>query len=308
MKSVHSIIIGQGVAGTIVALELAKRNADFIVIDDERANTASTVAGAVLNNYNVRKRASNLSDKQNFDRAIEYYRSIDQQYGVCKLSCKQLLLLDDQSESVIFPSNSSNNVIIDEPLYILNARTWLDFFKTMFIESERYQKETFNINHLVKKHNKYIWGNYAAERIYICNGAAGRLDAILESAKWVKNKGDALIVRIPELSSQYIYQYRDLRLVPLKDDIFWLGTQHKWDFDTLTPDNVWAEHQVSLLQKILNLPFEILEHLYAERPTTSGQKPIIRSISPGIEVINGLGSKGFMRAATLIPDFVASHF
>ena len=49
MKKVDYIIVGQGLAGTILAQSLLKKNKSFVVIDDATLSCASKVAAGLYN-------------------------------------------------------------------------------------------------------------------------------------------------------------------------------------------------------------------------------------------------------------------
>src|SRR6218665_3163067 len=49
------LVIGAGIAGTLISYELIQRNKSVVVIDNTAAINASTVAGAILNPVNIKQ-------------------------------------------------------------------------------------------------------------------------------------------------------------------------------------------------------------------------------------------------------------
>ena len=45
------------------------------------------------------------------------------------------------------------------------------------------------------------------------------------------NKGEAVLVKINDLSAGHIYQKKVSNLVPWKDNVFWLGSSYLWEFE-----------------------------------------------------------------------------
>jgi len=111
---------------------------------------------------------------------------------------------------------------------------------------------------------------------------------------FTRNRGEALLLHIPGLSGQAIYHSK-LRLVPRGDDLFWCGSNYQWNYTSLEPDAAWRKNTIAELQRWLKLPFEVVDHIVAERPTTAGQVPLIglHPGKPSAGILNGLGTRGF---------------
>lgn len=309
MKQVEVIIIGQGIAGTIAAIELLKKKIDFIIVDEGHAHTASFTAGAVLNNYHLRQDRPIHRYQQTFEKAIGYYIALEKELGIPLIESKPIIQLSQHGTKKLVHWHIPYRQVTEGYTYFLNARYLLSHMRDLLDQKGRLVEAHWSLQDTTADEAGVVWNRYQARYLVLCEGAAARNNPVLASQKWNKNKGDALILSIPGLDQGYIYQLGEQRLVPLGNEQFWLGTQHIWEFDELEADRHWAEIQLEQLGKVLALPFEPMAHLYAERPTTPGQEPILRFIDEydRVAVINGLGSKGFIRAATLIPDFIQNE-
>jgi hypothetical protein len=123
--------------------------------------------------------------------------------------------------------------------------------------------------------------------------ATGAVDPSLATGI-IPNKGEALIVRMPEWTLPVIIK-EEVFIVPLQEkDIFWIGSYYQpW------PDNPFpsAEGKAQLLQSIRKIyrgELEILNHLSGVRPTVDDRRPLIGS-RPGHHgqyIFNGMGTKG----------------
>jgi glycine/D-amino acid oxidase-like deaminating enzyme len=103
-----------------------------------------------------------------------------------------------------------------------------------------------------------------------------------------------LLVDIPALDISYIY-HQQLRLVPAHEGLFWCGSNYRWDYNDLLPDQLWRQYATAVLNKWLRLPYTIIDHIVAERPTTAGQAPVVmlHPEIPSVAMLNGLGTRGF---------------
>jgi hypothetical protein len=90
----------------------------------------------------------------------------------------------------------------------------------------------------------------------------------------IPNKGEALIVRLPEWKIPLILK-DEVFIVPLYEDVYWIGSYYQpWPTDPYPS----AEGKHQLLQSLAQLypgPVEILEHLSGVRPTVDDRRPII---------------------------------
>lgn len=309
MKQVEVIIVGQGIAGTVTAIELLRKNINFIIVDEGQGHTASFTAGAVLNNYHLRQDRPIHQHQKTFEKAIGYYVTLEKELEIPLIEDKPIIRLSQHGTKKLAHWHIPYQQVTEGYTYFLNARYLLGHLRELLDRKEKLVEARWSFQDTTMDKAGIIWNGYHARYLVLCEGAAARNNPMLVSQNWNKNKGDALILSIPGLDQGYIYQLGEQRLVPLGDEQFWLGTQHIWEFDELEADRHWAEIQLEQLGKMLALPFEPIAHLYAERPTTPGQEPILRFIDEHgrIAVINGLGSKGFIRAATLIPDFIQNE-
>ena len=103
-----------------------------------------------------------------------------------------------------------------------------------------------------------------------------------------------------------------MTIVPLHDteggdkDLYWVGATNAWTFDNDLPNEATKELIINELNSTISLPFEVVAHRAAVRPTVKDRRPFIGCASqqqPNVYIFNGFGTKG----ASLVP-FWASHF
>jgi glycine/D-amino acid oxidase-like deaminating enzyme len=107
------------------------------------------------------------------------------------------------------------------------------------------------------------------------------------------SKGEVLILRIPDYKPSANVK-RKFFLAPWKDDLFWFGAIDGWHFTDDKPSakgfKILSDHAA----KMIKIPFQIIDHLAAIRPTIKDRRPVIGR-HPEYERIflfNGLGTKG----------------
>ena len=136
-----------------------------------------------------------------------------------------------------------------------------------------------------------------AKKVICCEGAAGTNNPYFSLLPFSLNKGEVIIARIPGLPHTHIYQ-QAFKIIPLKDDLFWIGSSFEWKYDGVQPTVAFREKVKAALTYWLKLPYEIIDHWAAERPSPIDYKPFVgvhpRYLSIGI--LNGMGTKGFLQA------------
>lgn len=307
------LIVGQGIAGSILALSLQDLSIPFWIINNESFLAASLTSGATLNYFNFRKETAPEYKKEEWENAIQYYQAVEAKWQTSFISSKPIVELVEDPQFPSLPSWQLFEKRIIKTSYFLDARKMILHARKLCQEQNLYQEGKFNYEEL-KIESEYIsWQGKIFSAVIFCEGVQARNNPFAQSFPWVKNKGDVLLLSIPDLDETKIYQTPLHRLLPLGNQVFWLGSQHVWQFEEVQPDYDWAQKQLKYLQQNLKLPFTLLEHKVAERPTTAGQKMIVQFLEnqKRIGIINGLGSKGWIRAANVIPQFakeIAQHF
>jgi len=310
-----TLIVGQGVAGTLLADALVERAEPVTVADDGRAGSASQAALGLIAPIGGRRwtRAGPL--EQLLPAARE---------GLNRLQCRTggsfqweapLLRLftsdrDRQAAtarlfqpawrpylgSVVAPGASTGSggvwirgsrVVAVEEL-LAAARDWL-------VRTGRFRGSRVDLGSLRFRAGGLIWGEAAFRRVVFCQGAWSEGNPWAPPGVLVGLKGEVLEGRWPGLDPRPVSS--GATLVPLGRDRFRLGATYERGDGAAVP----SEGGRRWLQSRLG------EHPGAEAARITGHKAGIRPVSPDgmplagphpddhrIWLFNGLGSKGLL--------------
>lgn len=326
------LIIGQGIAGTLLSYELWKQNISFLVYDEPKTlSKASEVAGAVINPVNVNKWTM-VEDYECFtSAAVEMYREMEQTLDSSLLQEMDMLVFHKNEEElqhfnaqqILFPKHihqpaaSENNLARHffryshalgkvSPVWRLQSKLLLKLWSAFLEQKGLLKREHFNWAACQPGPLNVKYGDVYAEKVICCDGSAAIHNPFSCHLPFTRNRGDALMIDAPELPPTHIYQ-NGVRLVPTGDGMFWCGSNYRWQYDNLLPDEGWRCQTEATLRQWLKLPFSIESHLVAERPTTAGQQFLVGTIStvPSVAVFNGLGTKGFSCGPALARELCA---
>ena len=93
MKSVDYIIVGQGLAGTLLTHDLLEKKQSVLIIDKPHAAMASKVAAGLFNPVGVKRCIRSWRVDDFLPIAIERYKSLEEKLGTTFLNIKPIFRL-----------------------------------------------------------------------------------------------------------------------------------------------------------------------------------------------------------------------
>lgn len=320
---VDYIIVGQGIAGTLLSYELYRSGKRFIVVDNGNDANASLTAAAIINPLAGKHWRLSANGTATIEKAISTYRALEHLLGVevlhhrplCiffksleeRISFEQQALQASDYLSIISSEDTKlqnffsdeNGIGFVQQVWQVDAERLLTVWRNFLITHSSYLTESFALDRLVVENDFVRYDGIIADKIIFCEGAKAAENPFTSHLPFIKNRGEALLLRIPDLPTDSVY-HRDFRLAPFNDNLFWYGSNYKWQFDNLQLDDIWKNDALFSLSTWLKLPYELVEYKVAERPTTAGQK-IFAELHPEYKTIayfNGLGTRGFSAGPT----------
>jgi len=321
---VDYLIIGQGLCGTWLSWFLAKENKSFIVIDQNEPTTPSKVSAGIINPVTGRRMVKVWMAEQVLSFARHAYNEIGSFLGLTAISQKniidffpnaqrRLVFLDriDEGDEYLssFSEQNKFNSLFHYDLgcgeirhsYIAHLEILLSAWQQQLRDNNQFLEENFEVEKLVIKQDLIVYKQIEAEKIIFCNGLKSLETVFFEHLPFAPNKGEALIVEIPELPQDHIYK-KGFLLAPLHErNIFWMGSNYQWSFPHPHPSKEFYDQAEYHLKMWLKIPFKILEHKAALRPATLERRPFV-GLHPHqkeVGILNGMGTKG----CTLAPFF-----
>lgn len=309
------LIIGQGIAGTLLSAELLRQGKSVMVIDKPTAQQTSLVAAAVINPLIGKHWAPARDAAVSIPIALDTYRRLEQTLQAAFLYEQSLLVsfrTEEERNTYLRQVNAHNPytslISADEilpagihapvgkiaPVYTIDAALLLQKWRQHLESKLSFRQEYVDTDALILQEHTVIYKDIRAGQLVWCEGAAGRTNPFFPDRAFTTNRGDALLLSIPGLSRDFLYQ-KGLRLVPRGKDLFWCGSNYTWEYTNLLPDLSWQQETLTRLKDWLHLPLELVQHQVAERPTTAGQVPILDQHQQygNIFFFNGLGTRGF---------------
>jgi len=194
--------------------------------------------------------------------------------------------------------------------HVIDSGTLLDKWRANLKSRDLLIEEYFEVGQLSISEESVLYQDIRAKKIIFCDGANAAASPYFSLLPFSFNKGEALIVRIPDLSPVLIYKHL-LKLIPVGEDLFWFGASFEWKYPDVGPTNAFRQKAENILFHWLKLPYTIEAHLAGERPSTVDYRPFVglHPQVPEVGIFNGMGTKGYLQApyfATQITDYLVN--
>lgn len=308
------IIVGQGLAGSCLALQLIKQKKKILVVDVFTENTATQVAAGLFNPITGRNMLKTWKADELFPYLHAFYTEAEQLTGEQFFNPMPLyrpfVSVEEQNEWMGKSINEELKAYL-EKVYItptqphevhnpfgglmlkqcgyLHTTKFTQAVRSYIRHSGQVLEEIFDEAELML-HAEYVaYKKYRAHKIIFCQGI-GALQGKLFSWLPIRSlKGETLTIKA-QTEVSVIYN-RGVYVVP---GLWRVGaTYQKQDTTQATTENARAELEAKL-SELISFPYEITAQTWGMRPTTPDRKPILGAHPEHERVIvfNGLGTKG----------------
>ncbi|NOZ51541.1 MAG: FAD-dependent oxidoreductase [Gammaproteobacteria bacterium] len=323
------LIVGQGLAGSLLAWELIERGQRILIIDNENANSASRIAAGIINPITGQRLVKSWHVDALLPTALNCYQILEnkfarrfyQQRRMLRLfrSEKQLALWQQRRHDLSydpylgekFSTGTFGDKLVDplggfEQLQtgFLMVRELLDALKQFFISRQCFHAASIDYEAIDCEGELVKWGGFQAQRIIFCEGFNAKANPWFKTLPYQPSKGEVITLTTDVNLPQYIINDGHW-LVPLIDNVYRVGATYSWDvLNSTATEEGRQELMASIQRKLIHAtPLHIIEHNAGVRSTTKDKKPFIgvHSKKSKIAIFNGFGSKG----ALMIPYFTS---
>lgn len=323
------IIVGQGLAGSLLGYEFLKAEKKTLIIDEDKTISSSKIAAGIIHPITGRRivktwKADTLipfakkvyseleakfAETFFFDLpVIEVFTSVKNRNdwlarsgedGYQKYIGKEI----QQSVLNLYFNSDFGGISIYQSGF-LKVNIFLDFFKKYFQSKNILTLDNFSFEDLKVEKDFVLWKNISAAKIILCEGANAVNNHFFKHLPFLPAKGEILEIYSEELSQDYIINH-GMFILPIGNHCFKVGSTYEWDFKNSEPSSDGKNQLESFLKKFLKARYEITGHYAAIRPTVQDRRPII-GLHPehsSVGIFNGLGTKGVMLAPYFANQF-----
>lgn len=326
MREIDTLIVGQGIAGSLLGYILEKRGQRIHFIDHPGQTAATEVAAGIINPITGRYYVRSWRIAELLPVARAFYRALEAELGQAfyyELPLYRTLFhAGDANDWLARTTDADYRRYMDDPVYALPTPTVPAHAYARVREAARvdiaglrhalrdrwaatghWQAERFDYPRLEQRGERWQYGEFSARRVIFCEGWRGAQNPYFSYLPFGGTKGEVLLVEIAGADLDLMLKHR-LFVVPLGKQRYWIGATNDNRFTTEAPTPAGRSYLETRLAEVLTVPYRVLAHRAAVRPTVRDRRPFLGEHPEfaGLFIFNGLGTKG----ASLAP-YWAEH-
>ncbi|HUH36126.1 MAG TPA: FAD-binding oxidoreductase [Moheibacter sp.] len=320
-NQVKYIIVGQGVAGSCLALKLLQEKKSFCIID-QQSDTASKVAVGVYNPV-VLKRFSIIWHAaeqmlwmkkyfQEFERILGErfihemltYRIFNDEAEVKTWRKKAMRedlspflnveILEKAADPLI---QSQFGLGIVKQTGRIDLKRCLEKFAAYLLTNDRLYNETFDFDELKIETEGVQYKGIKAQHLVFCEGYGIKQNPYFNYLPIIGVKGEVLKIETQKPIPNGIWKGKNF-LLPIEGNLSYTASTYDRDDLTVEPTEKGKKEMLVLLEEIYQGKYEIKAHTAGIRPTVVDRRPIVGKHPqyPNLHLLNGMGTRGTLLA------------
>ena len=328
MTKLPYIIVGQGLAGSMLALEMGKANIPFQIVASPSKTSASIVAAGMFNPLVFKRVTKSWLVDETLPFAMGKYMELETFFHkkflykidiVKPLSKQEYALWKEKKEAGELDTYISEITSNEKPFGLhgffaygkVANSGYLDtslFLQTLFsyflglgklIQADFFYKDVKLVGDLV------FWKGKEVAGILFCDGYHAINNPFFKFVGFSPSKGELLLVNVPGLIGGHIYT-KKVYVLPVGKSRFKVGSTYNWGD---LSDNPTDEGRASIeerFKELVSLPYKVEGHWAGVRPTIKDRRPVLgfHPDYPALGMFNGLGTKGVMLAPYFAKEMV----
>jgi glycine/D-amino acid oxidase-like deaminating enzyme len=325
------LVIGQGIAGTCLAIELQRRGVNVMVVDKPLGETASRVAAGLVNPLTGRAFRPGWRQTECLEFLAKFYPETEQRLGgdwwqPCPIFRE--LETDDQLEiwherqldeisspyaGPLFPWpdgwNGHGKAAYTRGSAVLHVEEFVNAYRTYWTSLGIFEEASVEPSELEMQDDCVVWRGKSFTHVVWCTGWEVGSHPAMAPLKGRPSKGTILDLKLPELEWKAGILHFGHWLV-YRHEYWRFGATYGWSWDDPEIPEAPAiqELMVDIVRRYQGSDLGFIRARAAIRPIIRRSQPVAGAI-PGLPmqyVFSGLGSKG-VTTAPWTASVLASH-
>jgi glycine/D-amino acid oxidase-like deaminating enzyme len=328
LKKIDFIIVGQGLAGSILALELLKQNKTVLVIDNADLSQSSRVAAGIYNPIVFKRLTQSWMADKTLPAMFEFFEEAEKLFDTQLIHQTKIarVFASEQEETLwkkkavnelsefiaaeIHPAKNEYEFLKNDYGFVTEAGfvdvpNFLEHTKEHLVHNDSFLNGTFNYNEVVNKEDEIQYQNFVCDRLIFCEGHLATQNPFFQNLKFKPAKGEVLTIYCEELKASSIIN-KDFFILPLLEaHCFKVGATYNWLDLTDTTSDEAKNTLVEKINSVIPFPYKIINQQAGVRPATIDRRPFIgmHPTHKNIGAFNGFGTK-----AVMLAPYFAKHF
>ncbi len=321
--NIDFLIVGQGLAGSLLAWNLLKAGCKVLVIDNCHSGSATRVGAGIVNTVTGPRLAPCWRLEQLLADCRKTYRFIGEELGNTYYREKELVRFfkNDEERQLWKQKRSASGTnrylgAMRPPGWMpeavldpfgsfspggsghLDMKSLVEDLRSIFAYQGCLIKEYLHYENIVPVKSGLRWKTWNVGKVIFCEGHEVRNNPWFQWLPFKLAKGEILDLKIQQSTPFRQILNSGKWLLPLGNNSYRAGSTYCWDPIDTNSTEAGKVEIISGLKTFLKLPFEVTAQRAGIRPTVKDYKPVL-GMHPkftNLGIFNGLGSKGAFMA------------
>jgi glycine oxidase len=316
LEKVDYIIIGQGIAGSAVALQLMARGKKIVVVDQPQQNISSRIAAGLFNPITGKRMAKTWMAELIFPYLHNFYRQVEektaQSFFFPLPLYRPFLSIEEQNEWMaksadpglieyvekISPQSSFSHIrdehggLTLKHCGYLHTTHYIEAVRKLVQDTNIFKEENFEENEVCFVDGFVEYKTFIASKLILCQGAQSMQSKWFGWAPILPLKGETIRIQTEFLPQQIIN--RGVYLVPSGFNQLRVGATYNFQDAEPKITPAGRKELEEKLNELANFPYQVIDHEWGIRPVTPDRRPLMgmHPVHKSLIIFNGMGTKG----------------
>jgi glycine/D-amino acid oxidase-like deaminating enzyme len=323
------LIIGQGIAGSTLALTLIKAGYSVCVIDKPSLSTCSSVAAGIWNPVVFKRLVKSWKADEVLPYLVQFYEHFESLFKTKLMTKRQILKpFSEIQESELWLKKSkvenhylqqtissqyqlSSTQILNSYAMVLeagnlNVTEFLNQTRLYLLAKFSYIEGLFSHDDVTHTSLQVKYKHISANHLVFCEGHLVSKNSFFDWIPTKPAKGEVITIACDDLNLDLNILNKGIFILPLGNSIYKVGATYEWKNLTDHPTPEGLIELEEKLRMLITSPFTVINHEAGIRPSVIDRRPVIgkHHTFKNIHVFNGFGTKAVMLAPYYANQFV----
>ena len=326
------LVVGQGVAGSVLALTLERYGCSVTVASSATAPAASSVAAGIVNPLTGRKLVRTWEADRLFPYLHQFYTAAEQQLNAPfftplsiyrpyrdekeRAAYQQVIADPDLARYIGDPGDEvAYGAVVNNPFGGLRVTQagWVDLpafvraVRAYFVQKSRFITADVQPENLTIGVDSVMYSGVLYRDVIFCEGPHGEANSLFSYLPYNVVKGEILTACVVDYPVRDIIN-QGVFVMPIDATTIRIGATYSWhelDWQTTAAGRTFLETKAL---ELLRIPFTVIQQQAGIRPSTKDRRPFvgIHPQLPRIGIFGGMGTKGVSLAPYLADQFAGA--
>lgn len=327
MKRYDYLILGQGLAGSLLAWSLIKKGKSVLVLDDSTAQGASSVAAGMFNPIVFKRLNFSWNAHTFLPIAKRLYEELEtsldgkwwNEMPLARFFGDQFTADQFEKESTIPPMgdylsfdrvDQLDQIRSSFGYGIVNYAGFVDVNKMLTATREFFMAQNAFLDvktveaDFTFNEAGVVYQDIQASALICCHGYGIKKWRSWKHVPVVGAKGEVLHLKGQAHTEDFLLNNGKF-ILPIGNGEFRAGSTYEWRDLSLTPTESAKNEILSKLKNLLTEDLEVVDQKVGIRPTSKDRRPILgeHPRNSKLKIFNGLGTRGVIIAPAMVEWF-----